>query len=141
MNAERIKDHFHNAQVSFEKENYSTSKEYLEKILKIDICLHKPMQKRKKILFKLLNKCYPTVQPEKIKKGFSISLTNWIKEDYQKPFKDKLLDPTFCDTMGLNRPAIEQMLSKHILDRKDYKWPLFSLYSLSVWNKYEREFV
>ena len=36
MNAERIKDHLHNAQVSFEKENYSTSKEYLEKILKIE---------------------------------------------------------------------------------------------------------
>ena len=68
-------------------------------------------------------------------------LSNWIKEDYQKPFKDKLLDPTFCDTMGLNRSAIERMLSKHILDRKDYKWPLFSLYSLSVWNKYEREYV
>jgi len=36
MNAERIKDHLHNAQVSFEKENYTTSKEYLEKILKIE---------------------------------------------------------------------------------------------------------
>ena len=34
MNAERIKNHLHNAQVSFSKENYDTSKEYLEKILK-----------------------------------------------------------------------------------------------------------
>ena len=36
MNAERIKDHLHNAQVSFSKENYDTSKEYLEKILKME---------------------------------------------------------------------------------------------------------
>ena len=36
MNAERIKDYLHNAQVSFSKENYDTSKEYLEKILKME---------------------------------------------------------------------------------------------------------
>ena len=109
------------------------NKDLIEKILKIDICLHKPLQKRKKILFKLLKKCYPTIQPEKIKKGFSISLANWIKEDYQKQFKDKLLDSTFCDSMGFKKSAIERMLSAHIAGHKDYKWPLFSLYSPINW--------
>ena len=117
------------------------NKSFLEKILLIDISIHKPLQNRKKILFQILNKCYPKVKPVKTKMGFSISLSNWIKQDYQQPFRDKLLDKSFCDSFGFDKSAIESMLSDHITDQKDYKWPLFSLYSLSIWNERGRKLV
>jgi len=116
-------------------------KSFLEKILKMDISIHNPLQQRKKLLFQLLNKCYPTVIPTKAKMGFSISLANWIIKDYQEPFRDKLLDQSFCENYGFDKTAIEQMLGTHISGQKDYKWPLFSLYSLSVWNEKGRTVV
>jgi len=116
-------------------------KSFLEKILKIDISIHNPLQQRKKLLFQLLNKCYPTINPEKTKMGFSIPLTNWIRKDYQQTFKEKLLDKSFCDSLGFDNSAIEQMLSSHITRKIDYKWPLFSLFSLSVWNQNRRGIV
>ena len=61
-------------------------------------------------------------------------MANWIQQDFQKPFKEKLLDSSFYESMGFDGNEIEKMLSHHILNKKDYKWPLFSLYSLSIWN-------
>ena len=110
------------------------NKSFLEKIFKIRIGVHAPLKKRKKLLFQLLKKCYPSIIPEKTKKGFSVSLANWIQQDFQKPFKEKLLDSSFYESMGFDENEIEKMLSHHILNKKDYKWPLFSLYSLSIWN-------
>ena len=116
------------------------NKTFVENILNISISTHKPLKGRKRILFQLLNKCYPSIIPEKTKMGFSISLTNWIKQDYQKPFKEKLLDQSFCHNFGFEISIIEQMLKSHIRGENDYKWPLFSLYSLSVWNEKGRMF-
>ena len=73
--------------------------------------------------------------------GFSISLANWIIKDYQEPFRDKLLDQSFCENYGFDKTAIEQMFEAHISGQIDYKWPLFSLYSLSVWNEKGRTVV
>ena len=115
------------------------NKSFVEKIFNISISAHKPLEQRKKILFQLLNKCYPSIIHEKNKMGFSISLTNWIKKDYQKPFKEKLLDQSFCHDMGFEKSKIEQMIESHISGEYDYKWPLFSLYSLSVWNEEGRK--
>lgn len=110
------------------------NKNFIERILKIQIGRHQAHKDRKFLLYKYLNKIYPNILPQKTKKGFSISLTNWIKKDFQAPFKEKLLDTKFCNSFGFDKTKIENMISDHILDKSDYKWPLFSLYSLCLWN-------
>ena len=108
-------------------------KKLIENILKINIQVHQPMASRKKILFNLLNKLYPTIPKQNIKMGFSVSLTNWLKNDYNKPFREKLLDKNFQHSFGIDDNIITKMLEKHQTGLIDNKWSLFSLYSLALW--------
>ncbi len=108
-------------------------KKLIENILKINIQVHQPMASRKKILFNLLNKLYPSIPKQNIKMGFSVSLTNWLKNDYNKPFREKLLDKNFQHSFGIDDNIITKMLEKHQSGLIDNKWSLFSLYSLALW--------
>ena len=114
-------------------------KKLIENILKINVQLHKPMQSRKRILCKILNILYPSKPKQKIKMGFSISLTNWINNQYNEPFKNRLLDNNFHQSIGLDAPLIKTMFDAHESGNRDYKWPLFTLYSLASWLDYERK--
>ena len=114
-------------------------KKLIENILKINVQLHKPMQSRKRILFKILNKLYPSIPKQKIKMGFSISLTNWINNQYNEPFKNRLLDNNFHQSIGLDAHLIKTMFDAHESGLRDYKWPLFTLYSLAFWLDNERK--
>ena len=71
--------------------------------------------------------------------GFSISLTNWINNQYNEPFKNRLLDNNFHQSIGLDAPLIKTMFDAHESGRRDYKWPLFTLYSLAFWLDNERK--
>ena len=79
-------------------------------------------------------KSFKNIKPEIRKKGFSIPLTKWIKTDYKNVFYEKLLDKTFCQTFDIETKKMEELLTSHINGGYDYKWSLFSLYGLSVWN-------
>ena len=92
------------------------------------------MKKRKKILYDLLNKSFQNIKPQLQKKGFSIPLTSWIRKNYKSAFYEKLLDKSFCDSYGIRISTMEKILNDHAMERSDYKWPLFTLYSLALWN-------
>ncbi len=109
-------------------------KQLIEKIVKTGIAVHSPMKKRKKILYDLLMKSFRNIKPEPNKKGFSIPLKNWISKDYRNAFCEKLLDKNFCFSFGIEIKKVEEIIKDHINGKNDYKWPLFTLYSLSVWN-------
>ena len=109
-------------------------KRLIEKIIKTGVAVHSPMLKRKKILYKLLKKSFANIKPEKNKKGFTIPLREWIRTDYKENFYEKLLDRKFCQSFGIDAKIMENILDKHCNNSADYKWPLFSLYSLSIWN-------
>ncbi len=115
------------------------NKKFLEMIFRINVSDHQPLVNRKKLLYQLLQKSYPKILPGKIKKGFSIPLSSWIRTSYHKPFKEKLLDQSFYQSFGFNKTAIEDLFSQHISQKWDYKWPLFTLYSLAIWNKQGRK--
>ena len=108
-------------------------------IFRINVSDHQPLVNRKKLLYQLLQKSYPKILPGKIKKGFSIPLSSWIRTSYHKPFKEKLLDQSFYQSFGFNKTAIEDLFSQHISQKWDYKWPLFTLYSLAIWNQEGRK--
>ena len=109
-------------------------KKLIEKVIRTGIETHSPLKKRKKILYDLLIKSFRNIKPEYNKKGFSIPLTNWIREHYKSLFYEKLLDKNFCHSFGIENNKMEQVLNDHINGKYDYKWPLFAFYSLSVWN-------
>ena len=109
-------------------------KSLIEKIIKTGIDVHSPMLKRKKMLYRLLKKSYANIKPEKDKKGFTVPLREWIRTYYKENFYEKLLDKNFCQSFGINTKIMENILEKHCNNSADYKWPLFSLYSLSIWN-------
>jgi len=113
-------------------------KPFIETILQININDHDPMGRRKKLLHKLLNKCYPSIGTQKIKMGFSIPLTTWIKQEYKNPFKEMILDSSFYNSLGFEKGVLENMFTAHINGNADFKWPLFTLYSLAIWMKNER---
>ena len=109
-------------------------KNLVENIVKTGIEVHSPMKQRKKILYDLLIKSFPNVNPELNKKGLSIPLRNWIIKNYKNKFFEKLLDEKFCHFFGIESNKMEDIINDHINGKNDYKWPLFSFYSLSVWN-------
>ena len=109
-------------------------KNLIEKIVKTGIEIHSPMKQRKKILYDLLIESFQNIKPEFNKKGFSIPLKNWIIKNYRNTFCEKLLDEKFCLSFGIEIKKMEEIINDHINQKNDYKWPLFTLYSLAVWN-------
>ena len=112
-------------------------KNLVEKVVKTGVNIHCPMKQRKKILYDLLIKSYKNINPEYNKKGFSIPLSNWIRKNYKKAFFEKLLDKRFCNAFGIENKKMEQILNDHINNKYDYKWPLFTFYSLAVWDNFK----
>jgi len=116
-------------------------KTFLENILKLNINCHKPMEGRKIILFNLLRNCYPSISPQKTKMGFSVSLAGWLKNNYYKPFKNTLINTKFCQDVGIEKKVLENMFEIHRVGEKDFKWPIYSLYSLAIWMQNERKLI
>ena len=109
-------------------------KKIIEQVIKTGIQVHQPMTTRKKILNNLLQKSYGNIKSESSKKGFSVPISEWIRTSYKELFYEKLLDRNFCQSFGINMKKIEQILDQHINGKIDLKAPLFTLYSLSIWN-------
>ncbi|MNQ26948.1 Asparagine synthetase [glutamine-hydrolyzing] 1 [compost metagenome] len=104
-------------------------KKMIEASLQIDPLLSYGNGQQKQLLKQLLNRNIPLVAKEKVKKGFSIPLSKWLKEDLKEEFQQKLLSRRVVD-FGLDKKAIEQMLQTQFSSKEDLKWPLFTLYAL-----------
>lgn len=103
-------------------------KKMIETTLKIDPFLSYGKNKKKELLKNVLQKQIPNVARDDVKKGFSVPLSKWIKEDLKHEFQEKLLDSD--NSFGFERKAIEKMVQAHLENKRDYKWELFTLYSL-----------
>jgi len=104
-------------------------KKMINASLRIDPLLNGGNGKQKELLKQLLQKECPSVPRETVKKGFSIPLTKWIREDLKDTFCETLLESD-VNQFGFNRKEIEILLKNHMQGKVDAKWPLFTLYSL-----------
>jgi asparagine synthase (glutamine-hydrolysing) len=104
-------------------------KKMIEASLRIDPFLNGGAGKQKELLKQLLQKEYPLIPKESVKKGFSVPLTRWIKEDLKDTFSEVLLDSDVSQ-FGFQRNKIEILLQNHIQGKEDAKWALFTLYAL-----------
>lgn len=105
-------------------------KKMIEASLQIDPLLSYGGGRQKQLLKNILSKRVPTIEEEKVKKGFSIPLTKWIREDLKEEFSTALLDADFT-SFGFDKYQIEKLLQAHIKGKQDLKWPLFTLYALT----------
>ncbi len=67
------------------------------------------------------------------KRGFNVPLSKWIRTDLNDNFNDLLRSKNLLDSFGFNTNTIDELLKSHQCEEKDYKWPLFTLYSLFYW--------
>jgi asparagine synthase (glutamine-hydrolysing) len=105
-------------------------KKIIEASLQIDPLLSYSKGNKKQILKELLQTEFPGMEDDNIKRGFTIPLAKWIKEDLKSVFEEKLLDGNF-EQIGFEKKSIERMLQAHHNGIDDYKWPLFTMYALS----------
>ena len=110
-------------------------KTMIEKVISLGISIHQPQKLRKKILYQLLVKKFPGIQPDRRKRGFSVPLSMWIRKGLRDSFSQVLLDEKFCHTYDINNIELENILNRHVNKQMDVKWPLFTLYSLAIWSK------
>ena len=90
---------------------------------------------KKVLLKKLLKSKLPSSPIDNSKKGFSVPLSNWIRGGLSKPFEDVLLDNDSIQYFGMKKPQIEKVFKDHYSEKYDYKWPIFSLFSLFNWKQ------
>ncbi|MFC5195470.1 asparagine synthase (glutamine-hydrolyzing) [Bizionia hallyeonensis] len=104
-------------------------KQMIEASLQIDPLASYGEYKRKQVLKNVLHQRIPSIPEEQVKKGFSIPLTGWFRNDLKPLITERLLDADLT-TFGFERDAIESMLQTHSSKQADLKWPLFTLYAL-----------
>jgi asparagine synthase (glutamine-hydrolysing) len=110
-------------------------KSFIEASLKVDYSLSYGKNKRKELLRHLLKKHYSGIVLDDKKRGFTIPLGKWIKEDLRTRFEEVLLDKTMCDYFGFSRQGVMSILNEHNKEGKDNKWILFTIFSLFKWQE------
>ncbi len=109
-------------------------KSFIEASFQIDPYLSYGPNKKKELLKLLLKAKFPNAPIDNRKRGFSIPLDKWIREGLKQPFEDTLLgENKMLQSLDVNKTGLENMLSSHLLNEKDNKWPLFTIYSLLKW--------
>jgi asparagine synthase (glutamine-hydrolysing) len=109
-------------------------KSFIEASLKVDPFLSYGFGKKKSILKKLLRANLPEAPVNETKKGFTIPLAKWIREELRSSFEERLLDSGFIHAFGIPDIKLEKMLRQHNSGQANHKWPLFTLYSLAAWH-------
>ena len=106
------------------------NKQFIEASLRVDPLLSYGGGASKVVLKEVLKKRIPSVAEETVKKGFSIPLTSWLREDLKTEFRERLLDADMSK-FGFERKAVASMMEAHSHRKQDLKWPLFTLYALT----------
>jgi len=114
-------------------------KSMIEAALKIDPELAFKNKEKKFLLKRLLSQLIPGTPINHIKKGFSIPLTSWLRKDLKEPVAQCLFDKHFIDTFQLSEIELNRIWNMHQTGKKDYKWVLFTLYSLAKWHQQHSE--
>lgn len=105
-------------------------KNVIEASLKVDPLLSYGGGRQKQLLKDLLSKRIPSVKEETKKKGFSIPLSGWLRQDLKEVVRERLMDSDLSK-FGLEKKGIEKMLHHHFEGKGDLKWPIFTLYALT----------
>ncbi len=107
-------------------------KSFIEKALTIDPYLSCKDQKKKEILKTLLRSKTGHTPNDKFKRGFSVPLDKWLREQLKQPVYDTLLSDSFITTFDIDKEKLQNILNVHKSKKADMKWPIFTLYALAI---------
>lgn len=105
-------------------------KNMIEVALKVDPLLSYGSGQKKQILKDVLFNRIPSMKDDNLKKGFSIPLSGWIQKELKNPFLD-LCEQDVLRDFGVNIKQLKNMLTIHMEGKRDFKWPLFTIFSLA----------
>ena len=84
----------------------------------------------KEILKKVLKSKIPRAPIDNRKRGFSVPLGKWMKNQdvMEQMFFQK--ETSLVDAFGMDRNEFKQLQNNHLAGKVDAKWPLFTLRTL-----------
>jgi asparagine synthase (glutamine-hydrolysing) len=91
--------------------------------------------KRKRILRDILAEYIPEQTFNAPKKGFSIPLANWIRNELKEDIIQHLNDDFLNRIKGLNVKAVKKFMQLHFNNKGDYSAYIWRVYVLSKWYK------
>ena len=109
-------------------------KSFIEASLKIDPSLSYGPGQKKELLKTLLRRKLPAAPIDNRKRGFSVPLGKWMKEELRNQMQDVLLNASANAKWGIHTQTLHDLWIDHLKGGRDYKWPLFTVYSLLQWN-------
>ena len=91
-------------------------------------------KKSKYILRESMQKYIPIdIYNRNKKRGFSVPISQWIRDDLKYQIKESILDSNFIKLGLFNEERIEKMINQHHSNQLDHGPQIWSLYILSLW--------
>jgi asparagine synthase (glutamine-hydrolysing) len=94
--------------------------------------------KRKRILRDILNEYIPESVFDVPKKGFSIPLAEWMRNELKEDIQSHLTEEFLDSIKGLNVKRIKNFMRLHFANKGDYSAYIWRVYVLSKWFKNNR---
>ncbi|HXS60901.1 MAG TPA: asparagine synthase (glutamine-hydrolyzing) [Candidatus Sulfopaludibacter sp.] len=91
--------------------------------------------RKKRILRDLLKNYIPESIFDQPKKGFSVPLAKWIREDLKDDILFELNDKFLSSIKNLNTVKFKFQLNQHLTGKADFSFNIWKLYILSKWYK------
>ena len=90
---------------------------------------------KKKILREILKEYIPAEVFNLPKKGFSVPLAQWIREDLKEEVLSELTDEFLKSIPNLDIREVKRQIKLHESGKKDYSFTIWKLFILSRWQK------
>jgi asparagine synthase (glutamine-hydrolysing) len=89
--------------------------------------------RKKRILRDILKEYIPEAVFDQPKKGFSVPMDSWIRNELKEEFIQNLSDAFLELVPNLNVPKFKKMLQSHLAGKQDYSSYIWRVYVLSKW--------
>ena len=110
-------------------------KKVIEAALKIHPKLSLKKTQKKQILKDLLRKLVSNPPIDNKKRGFSVPLSKWLREDLKEEISKGIFNTTFIKKFNIDTNTLQVVWEEHQQGTKDHKWFLFTIYSLQQWHE------
>ena len=110
-------------------------KKFIEAAMKIHPKLSFQKFQKKQILKDLLRKLVSNPPIDNKKRGFSVPLSKWLREDLKVEISKGIFNTTFIKKFNIDINTLQVVWEEHQQGRKDHKWFLFTIYSLQQWHE------
>lgn len=89
--------------------------------------------RKKRILRDILKEYIPEAVFNQPKKGFSVPMDSWIRNELKEEFTQNLSDSFLNQVPNLNVSKFKKMFQSHLAEKQDYSSYIWRVYVLSRW--------